>query len=187
MMLENLIVDLSHDPFNAKLNFDVAVEYEHLNQTASAVSFYLRCAEYGMDTHPEYAYTSLLKLAKCFDDQNDRINTVSNCLLQAIAFLPYRREGYFLLSRFYERTQQWQECYTFAQMGLRQYAMPTLPVDVDYKGEYCLRFEAAVSAYWLGRKKESLKLFTELSYESIALEYETAVKSNLERIHNASI
>ena len=46
-MIENLIVDLSHDPFNPVLNFDVAVEYEKSNQIASAVSFYLRCAEYG--------------------------------------------------------------------------------------------------------------------------------------------
>jgi hypothetical protein len=50
-----------------------------------------------------------------------------------------------------------------------------------------LRFEKAVSAYWLGRNKESLKLFTELSYESISDEYENAVKSNLEKIANASI
>jgi tetratricopeptide (TPR) repeat protein len=186
-MLEHLIVDLSHDPFNPVLNFDVAVEYERLNQTASAVSFYLRCAEYGLDTHPEHTYASLLKLAKCFEDQNDRVNTVSNCLLQAITYLPYRQEGYFLLARFHERLSQWQECYTFAELGLRQHALPDLPIDVEYKGEYCLRFEKAVSAYWLGRSKESLKLFTELSYESISDEYANAVKSNLEKIANASI
>jgi len=187
MILENLIVDLSHDPFNPILNFNVAVEYERLNQTASAVSFYLRCAEYGTETESQHVYASLLKLAKCFDNQNDRVNTVSNCLLQAIAYLPYRQEAYFLMARFHERLSQWQECYTYSQIGLRQYILPDLPADVEYKGEYCLRFEKAVSAYWLGRKQESLDLFTELSYESISEEYANAVKSNLEKIANASI
>ena len=187
MNLENLIVDLSHNPFNPVLNFNVAVEYERLNQIGSAVSFYLRCAEYGTESNPDYVYASLLKLAKCFDDQNDRVNTVSNCLLQAIAYLPYRQEGYFLLSRFYERAGQWQECYTHAQIGLRQNKMPSLPIDVEFHGDYCLRFEIAVSAYWLGRSKESKRIFTELSYESIAPEYENAVKFNLKKIADASL
>jgi hypothetical protein len=51
MKIEELVVGLSHDPFNPDLNFAVAVEYEKQNQTASAVSFYLRTAEYGEITH----------------------------------------------------------------------------------------------------------------------------------------
>ena len=181
-MIENLIVDLSHDPFNPVLNFDVAVEYEKSNQIASAVSFYLRCAEYGKDTHAEYVYASLLKLAKCFEEQNDRLTTVSNCLLQAIAYDPYRPEGYFLLARFHERAGNWQECYTYACIGQSAVAVNKLPVDVDYPGDYCLEFEKGVSAYWIGRKQESIGIMRKLSYESIAEEYANAVKSNLARI-----
>jgi len=40
MKIEDLVVELSKDPFNPVLNFDVAVEYEKQNQTASAVTFY---------------------------------------------------------------------------------------------------------------------------------------------------
>ena len=181
-MIENLIVDLSHDPFNPVLNFDVAVEYEKSNQIASAVSFYLRCAEYGKDTHAEYVYASLLKLAKCFEEQNDRLTTVSNCLLQAIAYDPYRPEGYFLLAKFHERAGNWQECYTYACIGQSAVAPDKLPVDVDYPGDYCLEFEKGVSAYWIGRKQESIGIMRKLSYESIAEEYANAVKSNLARI-----
>jgi hypothetical protein len=184
MNIENLIVELSSDPFNPILNFNVAVEYQRLNQTASAISFYLRCAEYGKDDprSVDHVYASLLKLAQCFEEQNDRQTTVSNCLLQAIAYRPLRREGYFLLARFHERLGNWQECYTFANIGLAQETDAPLPADVEYLGEYCLRFESAISAYWIGRKQESLKMLRELSYESISLEYENAVKSNLERI-----
>ena len=181
-MLEDLISDLSHYPFHPILNFDVAVEYEKSNQIASAISFYLRCAEYGKYTHPQYVYASLLKLAKCFEDQNDRLTTVSNCLLQAIAYQPTRAEGYFLLSRFHERAGNWQECYTFACLGLSAINSDDLPVDVDYKGSYCLEFEKGVSAFWIGRKQESVDIMRKLSYESIAEEYANAVKSNLARI-----
>ena len=100
MEIENLIYDLSYDPFNPSLNFEVAKKYEELQQTASAVSFYLRAAEYGYATEPLIAYSSLLRVSICFEDQNDRNNTITNCLLQAIQYLPDRPEGYFLMSRF---------------------------------------------------------------------------------------
>lgn len=187
MKIEELVVELSHDPFNPDLNFAVAVEYEKQNQTASAVSFYLRTAEYGENTHPSLVYTSLLKVAHCFDDQNDRVATVTNCLLQAVAYLPYRPEGYFLLAQFCERNSQWQEAYTWARIGLAQSHCPALPIDVGYHGEYCLQFEKAVSAWWLGRPEESRELLTKLFAMDLAPEYALAVRNNLERIGNVAI
>jgi len=183
VLIESLIVDLSHDPFNAKLNFRAAVEYQHLNQTASAVSFYLRTAEYGKDTHPSLAYASLLKLAECFEHQNDRLHTVSNALLQAIAYLPYRPEGYFLMARYHERQQNWQECYTWAQIGLYESMLPINPLDVDVEYvEYGLAFEKAVSGWWVGRKDESILLFNQLLEKDLTPKYRQAVESNLARI-----
>jgi len=187
MKIEDLVVELSKDPFNPALNFDVAVEYEKQSQTASAVSFYLRTAEYGIESHPTLVYASLLKVAHCFDDQNDRQATVSNCLLQAVAYLPYRPEGYFLLAQFHERLGQWQECYTWASIGLHQHLHSPLPVSVGYEGQYVLLFEKAVSAWWIGRKDESLKLFADLQDMKIDAGYKAAVQNNLERISNASI
>jgi tetratricopeptide (TPR) repeat protein len=187
MKIEELVVKLSYDPFNPELNFAVAQEYEAQNQTASAVSFYLRTAEYGETTHPSLVYASLLKVAHCFDDQNDRVNTVSNCLLQAVAYLPYRQESYFLLAQFYERAGQWQEAYTWARMGLAQSHCPDLPIDVGYHGDYCLKFEKAVSAWWIGRPEESRKILTELFAMDLAPEYAQAVRNNLERIGNVVI
>ena len=180
--IENLVVELSKDPFNPIKNFDVAIEYEKQNQTASAISFYLRTAEYGINTTPEYVYTSLLKLAKCFDDQNDRNHTVSNSLLQAIAYLPKRPEGYFLLARFHERLGNWQECYTFASVGASLKADNALPANVDFN-DYCLLFEIAVSGWWLGRREESVTLFTRLLNDyDLTDEYKATVQRNLDSI-----
>ena len=119
--IEDLVVKLSHDPHNPELNFACAVEYERLNQTASAVSFYLRCAEYGYESHKLLTYNSLLRMARCFEDQTDRQYTVSNCILQAMTVLPERPEAYFMLSQFHEKSQAWQECYTYAELGLTKH------------------------------------------------------------------
>lgn len=182
MGIEDLIIELSHKPFNPELNFKIAAKYEEINQSASAVSFYLRTAEYGYDKAPVLAYTSLCKLAQCFEDQKDRNWTVSNCLLQAVQYLPYRPEAYFLLARFYEKAGQWQECYTWAEMGLRQEHLPALPLDIGYPGKFGLEFQKALAAYWIGRADESRVLFTKLAQLDIPLEYQKAVEENLGRL-----
>ena len=83
MNLSEMVVKLSSDPFNPDLNFNVAKEYLLLNQTASAVSFFLRCAEYGGKSN-DLVYSSLCAIARCFNDQKGREYSVTNCLLQAI-------------------------------------------------------------------------------------------------------
>ena len=181
MLIETIISNLSHDPFSPELNFQAAIEYDAQKQTASAVSFYLRTAEYGKDSHPSLVYASLLKLAKCFEEQNNRLHTVSNCILQALAYLPYRREAYFWMSRFHERQSNWQECYSWAQMGLHQSPMQALDVDVEYN-DYCLLFEKAVSGWWLGKKYESIKIFNDLLAYDLTPNYRQSVINNLATI-----
>ena len=181
--IEKLIEDASHDMFNPELNFEIAKKYEELEQTASAVSFYLRAAEYGHETHPTIVYTSLLKMAHCFEDQNGREHSVSNALLQAIQYMPARPEGYFLLSRFYERSQKWQECYTFAEMGmLYTTRLEQLPAEVEYPGAYALLFEKAVSGWYLGRREESKQIFLDLLQQDIPEGYSNGIKWNIDRM-----
>jgi hypothetical protein len=181
--IEELIETVSHDMLNPEHNFNIAIKYEQLGQTASAVSFYLRAAEYGHETHPEIVYASLLRMSHCFEDQSGREHTVSNVILQAIQYLPTRPEAYFLMSRFYERSQKWQESYTFAEIGLMfNQDIDPLPVDVDFPGMYVLSFEKAVSGWWIGRKDESLNIFTQLFQEDIREDYKNTIKYNLEKM-----
>jgi hypothetical protein len=184
-IIERLVVEVSSDPLSPVKNFNAAVEYEKLNQTASAVGFYLRAVEYGFETHPLIAYASLLRISICMEGQKDRNWTVSNTILQAMAFLPARPEAYFLMSKFYEKSAQWQESYTFSQLGLMysEHSMLELPLDVSYIGTNGLLFQKAVSAWWIGRKDESIKLFTHLStIKNLPIDYQISIKENLERI-----
>lgn len=184
--LPNLIHRLSQDPFNYLLNFNVAQKYLELNQTASAVSFFLRCAEYGEGVKGanNYVYSSLLAIAKCFDTQSGREHSVTNTLLQAIVYDETRPEAYFFLAQYHEKAGNWQECYTFARLGLGWFKEEEpLPIDLGYYGDYCLLFQIAVSAYWIGRKDESLQLFTDLTAMQLHPSYQQAVKDNLEKLN----
>ena len=190
MRIEDLVVQLSTDPFNPELNFKVAQAYEMLNQTASAIAFYLRTAEHGYDTHQDIVYSSLLRMSHCFHDQKDRVNTVSNVLLQAITYLPDRPEAYLLMSHFYERERMFQEAYTWAELGLqkcRGFKRIPLTIDTGYHGEYCFEFQKAVNGWWIGRKEEAIKLFKKLdTLKYMTDDYKTLVKNNLEMI-NANV
>jgi len=183
MDVKSLTLKLAENPQDVENNFNLAAAYEHQMQYASAAGFYLRAAEYGYKTHPLITYTSLLKMALCFSAQGERNRTVYNNIMQAIAYLPNRPEAYFLLSRIKERNKEYQECYTYAELGLlfatTTYNQP-LPGHVEYDGSYCLLFEKAVAGWWIGRKDESKVLFTYLLDEyKMSQEYITGCINNL--------
>ena len=182
--INNLIVRLSNDPFNPELNFAIAIEYNKIGQTASAVSFYLRTAEYGYDTHPLHVYASLLKCAECFEIQQGRENTVRNLFEKAIAYLPDRPEAWLLYSRHYEVRQKYQESYTAAEIGLsKSDKQPPLPLLVGYTGDYELLFEKAVSGWWVGRKDEAIEIFKQLlDRKDTTYQYRLGAKRNLIQI-----
>ena len=184
--IEDLIVQLSERPFDPLINFLVASEYDRLKQKASAVSFYLRTAEYGDDQDAELVYVSLIRIAKCFNDQKERIHTVQHCLMQAVTVLPDRPEAYFLLSQYHEQLGNWQDCYTYAEIGLYQESQAVkkgLDMDTGYPGRYALEFEKAVSGWWLGKSEQSHEIFNRLlKLKEISKEYKDAVRSNLAQI-----
>ena len=165
-------------PFDVQVNFEIAESYYQQDQIASAVSFYLRAIEYGEESHKPYVYLSLLRLAKCFDEQSDRTSTVTNALFQALAYDPKRPEAYFWLSRYYERLGNWQECYTFAVLGLSvtEKTKP-LPADCEFTS-YSLLYEKAISAWWINRPEESKELFQYLGTLDLSPEYRESVRNN---------
>jgi tetratricopeptide (TPR) repeat protein len=182
--IEELIESASHDMLNPIINFEIAKKYHKIGQTASATSFYLRCAEYGYDTNPLYVYTSLIKMAECLNDQRGRENTVKNCFLQAIQYLPKRPEAYFFLSRYYEQSRIWQEAYTFAQVGLSYVnCNEPLPTETEYLGEFVLLFEKAVAGWWIGRLEESISIFNNLLKLDIPEVYRKSIEYNLGKIN----
>jgi tetratricopeptide (TPR) repeat protein len=180
MALIEAVQNLAVNPYDTQAMLDLAEEYFAINQTASAASLYLRAAEYS-EPQSLLTYSALIRLSQCFAQQGSRIHSAINSLLQAVAECPTRPEAYLQLSMLMERERRWQESYSWAEIGITM-PQPTepLPVSVGYFGQYCLGFQKAVAAWWIGRKEESLQLFNLLdTFTDIHPTYIAAVRSNL--------
>ena len=165
-------------PKDQNVNFNLGWEYEREGQLASACSFYLRSIEHGYDD--VLRYEAMLRMALCFERQGNRIFTIKGILLRAISLQPKRPEAYFLMSRIYERSRDWQESYTMAILGQQSETESTsLRTDVEYPGPLGFKFEQAVTAWWIGLWDESISLFKELEHEDMPEIYKIAIQNNL--------
>ena len=146
-------------------NFNLAIYYENIGQTASAVSYYLRTAERTQDTLMQYE--CLLRASICFDKQGSRNFTVKGLLQNAISILPKRPEAYYLLAKFYSKENKdgcWNDCYLISTIAENIVDKDCVPLnnDVSYTGFCGILYYKALSSWWCGLCAESKKLFTKL-------------------------
>ena len=149
--IEELLTQYSNDTENPVLNFNVALWYEKLGHNAAALSYFLRCAERAEDKL--LAYEALIHGSNCYDRQGTRDGTAKGILQQAMCLYPERPEARFLLSRFSERRQWWQDCYIYASEALDNcdFECEPLKTDVEYPGKYALLYEKALASWWWGK------------------------------------
>jgi tetratricopeptide (TPR) repeat protein len=178
MTIEYWLQRYIQEPRNQEVNFNLGYAYEQQGQTASAAGFYLRSIEFGYDVNLQYEAS--LRMALCFERQGDRIFTIKGILLRAVSLKPKRPEAYFLLARIYERNRDWQESYTMSVLGQEHATEPAATrTDIEYPGILGLRFEQAVSSWWIGLWDESISLFKELEQQDMPELYKTAIQNNL--------
>lgn len=160
--MNDALYNYAQDTENPETNFALALEYEKIGQTASAISFFLRAADRTDDL--DFAYECLLHMASCFNAQGNREYTVKGLYQQAISTLPKRPEAYYLYGRYLEWIRQYAESYTICVLGLTSanFETESLRTDLGYPGKYGIIFEKAVVSYWWGKGMESRKLFHEL-------------------------
>lgn len=191
--MDNLSLALNNyvmDPENSETNYALAVQYWNLEQTAAAVSYYLRAAEFAGE-NKDLAYECLIRVAQCFEKQGNRGVSVRSSYKHAICLHPTRPEAYFLLSRFNERVQNYVDSYTLAVIAekVSRKDHPPLRSDVEYPGDYAFLYEKAVSSWWWGRFKESREMFQELAnewYDQLNDMYLHSVQDNLSRLGSGS-
>jgi len=163
--LENLLTSYSLDTENAEHNFNLGLWYEKEGHTAPALSYYLRCSE--RSENEDLAYEALIRGSYCYEKQGERDGSSRSLLWQAQAFRPDRPEAYFLLSRYAERREWWQDCYMNADLALRycNFDCNSLRTNVEYPGKCGLLYEKAVSGWWWGKTEESKSLLLGLLEE----------------------
>lgn len=192
---EDVLMDLIHrfinTPDDVELNFNLALYYDTIGQTASAMSYYLRTAERSDDDL--VVYECLIRASMCFDKQGTRNFTVRGLLQNAITVLPKRPEAYYLLSRFHDRSQadgSWNDCYMVACIAeaVCERDPEPLKTPVDYPGFYGIIFEKAVSSWWCGLCDESRNMLQDLleNYE-LNDAHKQAVLDNLKKISGNSL
>ena len=181
--IKELLHNFIKDPEDTDHNFKLAIYYDSLGQTASAISYYLRTAE--RTEFDIIKYQSILRAALCFNSQGCRNFTVKGLLQHALTILPKRPEAYFLLSRFYEVEQNYHDCYLIASLGesIADRDLEPLKLNVDYPGFYGILFEKAVSSWWCGLCDESRNILIDLrdNYELDDIHKES-VENNLKRL-----
>ncbi len=166
--LEELITKYSFDTENPENNFNLGVYYYDNGHTAPALSYFLRCAERANETDPDLAYEALIKGSYCYFKQGTRDQSGRGLLWQAQMFLPMRPEAYFLLVRYAENMQWWQDCYSTSELALMtcDFNLKPLRTNVEYPGKWGLIFEKGLASWWWGKVEESRTLL-----ESILKEY----------------
>jgi len=183
----NQLTEYALDTENPEKNYNLAVWYEEQNHTAPALTYFLRAAE--RSTDKEFAYNSLIHGFFCYDKQGSRDASSKILLENALCLLPKRPEAYFLLSRFYERKQEWQSSYIYANIGLELCDFDLQPISgIEYPGKYGLIFEKSVSAYWWGKSLESRKLLQQLVdeyWDVMDEQHQRAVEENIMRMGSA--
>tara|TARA_R110000796_G_scaffold70138_3_gene159849 strand:+ start:2966 stop:3622 length:657 start_codon:yes stop_codon:yes gene_type:complete len=181
--LNNRIEQYIKDPDEPTNSFQLGYQYELMGHPASAMGYYLKCAELTDDN--KLAYECLLRKAMCYQSLKDRNAHVRNCCLLAIGLAPERPEAYHLLSISYERAGLWQESYAWAVAGQRLNGISkkdALGTFVNFEGYFVLPFQEAVSLWWLGRFKDSLKTFKEVSEMELTPAYVNHVKWNIDNL-----
>lgn len=161
MSFKELILDYINDPYNQIKNYNLGLFYYQMDQTASALSFFLRTAEWGDDDN--LTYEALIMTGLCLAKQNRRNNSELGVYMQAVRHNPNRPEAYYFISLLYERRKEWLESNINAVISynLRNNSHKTI-FDFGWR-EYKTVFQKAVSSWWIGQIDLSIELFYELA------------------------
>jgi len=114
--IEQKLIEYALDSENAKINYELALEYDNLNQIASAISHYIRCAE--RTDEPLLAYECLLRGGIATKRQGMRIHTEKSFFQNAVNICPERPEAYSFLAEVLTEKGDHHHAYTYICIGV---------------------------------------------------------------------
>ena len=180
----NELIDFSLDTENPEKNYALAKWYDAMGHNSSAHTYYFRAAERTEDKI--LAYTALIRASFCYKRQNSRGGTEKILLENALNLLPHRPEAYYFLSLLYENNQDWQNCYTYSNLGLPSYNQELESIDIlEYPGKYSLIFQKAISGWWWGKGNECRGLLWNLVddyWDELNELFKSLIETNISKI-----
>ena len=151
-------------------NFELACSYFDIKQYASALSYYLRCAELSKDE--SLVYESLLCSWDCMGRVGKRPAFERGQILQAISHSPHRPEAYNSICVWLEfcgdiripsPEEKYHMMYSYACIGINN-ILSDKPFKYynRYDGYFAFLYYKALAGWNIGKTKESEDLFVEL-------------------------
>jgi hypothetical protein len=160
--LKDKLIQFVNSPYNLEINLDLGFLYEEENQLASAISHYLRGAEYGLDNintnKTKLIAECLLRAAVCMDKLGGRNHSTKSLILHTIAHMPTLPQAHLQMSKIYEMTGEWNECNAQCSLGLNFIgSYQELKYDGRSKDEVLneLLYQKAISNYYTGKTNKA--------------------------------
>lgn len=166
MSLQSKLEQYIEAPDVPENSFEIGWEYELIGQYASAMGYYLKCAE--LTENDLLAYESICRKAICFTKIGGRDTHAKSNANLAIGIMPDRPEAYHILACALERIGAWHESYAISRAAQKLNAnRESLVYNLDdrcleYPGYFALPFQEAVALWWIGRFKDSVAKFKEV-------------------------
>lgn len=161
------------DYTNPYKNYELAREYDRLEQGAAASGFYLRAADMSPGkTWPErwIQYKSIILNSFIFDRSRDRDHSTEGLLKIAIETMPERPEAYYFLSKFKQDRNDWRESLMYSSIGISNIENGTLEDapdnDIGYPGTNALRLLYARAKWKTDGRDDSKNYAFDLKYKN---------------------
>jgi hypothetical protein len=175
------LLNYIQDPSNDLNNFYLGLRYEKDKYYSPASAFYLRCSE--KTKNVDLRYESLIRLYICYSLLGDRRHTCETLLKLAISLCPQKPEAYFFLTQYYESKGEWLNVYSYSCIAIENGKNKSDFIsEIDFPGMYCLIFQKAASAWWVGKPQEARTLFRLLFnkyIDELNNKYKTLLENNL--------
>ena len=174
-ILQEKLIELVDEPYDPLKNFNLALEYHKYNQTAIALSYYLRCAEF--TDNKIISSEALLRASLCVNTQQGRDEKELYLIKHAITASPNSIEPYYVASLFYSwrsgnnpEKRFWLDSYQYACLGVNiiENGCKCEPFTTNFGyTEYNIYFQKAFAGSNIGKINEAQEIYTKIltSYE----------------------
>ena len=161
-MLQELLNKHCMDPKNPNKIFDLAKEYDRLEQGAMAVSLYLKAADLTEDKLLQYK--CMIGIGNCYWRQGNRTYTVEGAFQDAAALIPERPEAHYFLAGLCAERQLWKASYLHAKLA-RLFNVND-DIDVGYKGRKASAVQEAIAKWYITGTQEGKHALFDLKFKS---------------------
>jgi len=166
----DLLNDVVLDYQNPYKIYELAREYDKLEQGAGAFSWYLRAADMAdSNDHDErwVQYKCMILSSFIYDRSGNRNHSTEGLLKIAIETMPERPEAYYFLAKFKQEREDWRESLMYSAIGISMSEDVPIEVrdnDVGYPGLNSLRLLYAKAKWKTDGRDTSKNLAFDLKY-----------------------